>query len=761
MRLIFWQSSLSPLNSSYIRALASRSGWDVTVIAERRMKPEREALGWAVPDFGQAHVVIASENPEALALQQYPKDTIHVVEGMRGFSMIRRVLPLLCKRSAHVGVVFESGDASGFKGCLRRILYTWQGLFHSAGIDFFLAMGSQGVGWYQRCLFPNSKIYPFGYVTAPDHGCCPEPMRIGTSDKVTVGFLGSLIPRKGGDLLIRALARLTDRNWRLVIVGDGGSRSSLEGLAVKEGIADYVTFTGVLPNAEAKKILRDLDLFVLPSRFDGWGAVVNEALMQGVPVVCSDRCGARDLLSDSWRGQVFKAGSMEGLREALATWISRGKRTPELTERIKTWSRCIEGASVADYFAQVLGHVYNGAPRPTAPWLCADSATARPVVLILLGSYLPGYKAGGPIRSIENLVAALGGEFKFKIVTLDRDQGDQAPFLDVVANRWVQVGQADVMYLRPGLRGVLDMCALLHSLDRETGLYINSFFASRFSILPVLMGWLKLCRPRYMVLAPRGEFSPGALRFKQPRKRLFIWISQLLGLHRYVIWQASSALEAADIHRQFPGANNVSIAKVIPGSKATSDLGQRHAKKRGELHAVFISRICPKKNLAGALKMLAGVSGKVFFDIFGPSEEKDYFAECQNAMAALPANIEARYCGQIEHAKIAGVFADHDLFLFPTFGENYGHVICEALQAGCPVLISDQTPWRNLEADGVGWDIPLHETERFRSVLQQCVNGDDKWQAELSMRARDYGVKHALTSQTIDANRQLFLGQLA
>jgi glycosyltransferase involved in cell wall biosynthesis len=411
--------------------------------------------------------------------------------------------------------------------------------------------------------------------------------------------------------------------------------------------------------------------------------------------------------------------------------------------------------------------------------LDSNSPPVRPAVLILLGSYLPGYKAGGPIRSIANLVAALGGEFSFKIVTLDRDLGDPSPFLDIVANRWVRVGNADVMYLRPGLGSLLGMCALLHSVDRETGLYVNSFFATRFSILPVLMEWLKLCRPRYLVLAPRGEFSLGALHFKRRRKRLFIWISQRLGLHRDVIWQASSALEAADVRRQFPLAKKVFIAEVIPSLDsgkdraspvaATSDLAAlmaatgpaRRAKKRGELHAVFVSRISRKKNLAGALTMLAGVTGNVFFDIFGPAEERDYFAECQHAMAALPVNIEARYCGQVEHAEIAGVFADHDLFLFPTFGENYGHVISEALVAGCPVLISDQTPWRNLEADGVGWDIPLNEPERFQSVLQQCVNGDHEWHAALSMRAMGYGAKHASSPETIDANRRLFRGQLA
>jgi glycosyltransferase involved in cell wall biosynthesis len=83
-------------------------------------------------------------------------------------------------------------------------------------------------------------------------------------------------------------------------------------------------------------------------------------------------------------------------------------------------------------------------------------------------------------------------------------------------------------------------------------------------------------------------------------------------------------------------------------------------------------------------------------------------------------------------------------------------VICEALASGCPVLVSDQTPWRNLEAEGVGWDIPLGETERFRSVLQHCVDGDDEWYAALSTRAMDYAAKRASNPEIIDANRRLF-----
>jgi glycosyltransferase involved in cell wall biosynthesis len=115
-----------------------------------------------------------------------------------------------------------------------------------------------------------------------------------------------------------------------------------------------------------------------------------------------------------------------------------------------------------------------------------------------------------------------------------------------------------------------------------------------------------------------------------------------------------------------------------------------------------------------------------------------------------------RYEGEIAHERVGQVFAEHDLFLFPTLGENFGHVIAEALLAGCPVLTSDQTPWRNLETLGVGWDIPLSNTERFRSVLQQCVDGDGEWFAALSDRAMEYATARASDPQVIDANRELF-----
>lgn len=97
----------------------------------------------------------------------------------------------------------------------------------------------------------------------------------------------------------------------------------------------------------------------------------------------------------------------------------------------------------------------------------------------------------------------------------------------------------------------------------------------------------------------------------------------------------------------------------------------------------------------------------------------------------------------------------YDLFLLPTLGENYGHVIHEALLAGCPVLISNRTPWRNLEALGIGWDLPLEDPEQFRTVLQYCLDMDSATYRPLSQRAYQYGANISSDATILEQNRQM------
>jgi glycosyltransferase involved in cell wall biosynthesis len=416
----------------------------------------------------------------------------------------------------------------------------------------------------------------------------------------------------------------------------------------------------------------------------------------------------------------------------------------------------------------------------SADWNLMESAGEfrefRTVIFTALPWYLPGYKAGGGIRSIANLAAALGDEFSFKIVTTDRDLGDTESYPGITPDAWTSVGQAAVMYLLPGWRGHLRMMALLRSIEPETPLYLNSVFDRRYAMLPILMNRLGLLRVRRVMVAPRGEFSEGALGIKSMRKRIYLSIARWIGLYRKVVWHASTELEAEEIRREFPhlveiqtpgktpdaspsdcarARSILAISKDI-GSAVGCILEEKRLKRAGALRVVSISRIAPIKNLLGALEILRGASGEISFHIYGPLEDKGYWNQCLRAIATMPANICVQYMGRLEHERVVQVISQFDLFLLPTLGENYGHVICEALVAGCPVLISDRTPWRALEVAGVGWDIPVVEIDRYRQVIKLCVEAGEEWYAGLSARANAYGEKLASDPSVIEANRRMF-----
>lgn len=354
------------------------------------------------------------------------------------------------------------------------------------------------------------------------------------------------------------------------------------------------------------------------------------------------------------------------------------------------------------------------------------------------------------------MVDRIGDEFEFKIVALDRDYDDTKPYLGIKIDGWNRVGNADVFYMSANRRSLRDFKRLLCSTKYDV-LYLNSFFSPHFTIKPLLLRLLRLSPDRPLIVAPRGEFSPGALGLKSLKKRVYITAAKVLGLYKGAVWQASSKHEEADIRQWFGRDARVVIAPNLPPViNAADDLPLKQEKSKDCLKIVFLSRISRKKNLDGALKMLKGLNGDVQFNIYGPMEDKVYWEECQKIISRLSLNIEVRYCGSVVHDQVSAVMREHDIFFFPTLGENFGHVILEALCAGCPVLVSDQTPWRGLEDKGIGWDIPFDKLKMFQEVLQRCVEMNNEEYMEWSERAQECGLGVTKDAGAVEQNRQLF-----
>ncbi len=377
-------------------------------------------------------------------------------------------------------------------------------------------------------------------------------------------------------------------------------------------------------------------------------------------------------------------------------------------------------------------------------------------IVIFSGFYLPGYKAGGPIRSLANLVEKLGDEFNFKIVTKDRDFNDIRPYSGIRVNYWNQVGKAEVFYLSPQNCSLRKICTLMRSTEYDI-LYLNSFFSPIFTMKPLFLYWLKFIRGTPVIVAPRGEFSSGALSLKSFKKNIYLAAAKMFGLYKYVMWQASSEHEKKDISYRFGNyikivvAPNLSLLINKPKEKVISC-----KKNIGYLKIIYLSRITRMKNLYSALMILEKLNGNVQFDIYGIIDDRDYWIECKKLINLLPNNIKVRYMGAVEHDQVGVIIKEHNLFFLPTFGENFGHVILEALVSGCPVLISDQTPWRNLEKKGVGWDLPLNCPEKFQEVLQKCIDMNELEYNILSNKAYKFGLKIVEDKTALNLNRELF-----
>lgn len=371
MKIIFWQNILSPLQSTYIRALANKKDIEVILVVEEDISKHRKNMGWSIPNFGNTKILIRPEKAEIFQiLKETEHDSVHIFSGIRAYPLVKSAFLKSLSFDLIRGILSESADLRGLKGIFRLGLGKLEAFRFYNKIDFVLAIGNLGVQWFKKCGFPKNKIYPFGYFV--------EKIDLNKNyfnqynerrnNKFHLIFIGQLIKRKGVDTLLRALGELEEIDWFLDILGDGEERRNIENLCKSLNLSKYVKFHGSKKNIKTREFLQTADLLVLPSRFDGWGAVVNEALMNGVPVVCSDKCGAKDLIKDSFRGDIFKFGSLSDLCKILEKHISQGKRTSELTLKIKKWSKAIEGETAANYLLEVIASVLEEKEKPMPPW---------------------------------------------------------------------------------------------------------------------------------------------------------------------------------------------------------------------------------------------------------------------------------------------------------------------------------------------------------------------------------------------------------
>jgi glycosyltransferase involved in cell wall biosynthesis len=338
-------------------------------------------------------------------------------------------------------------------------------------------------------------------------------------------------------------------------------------------------------------------------------------------------------------------------------------------------------------------------------------------VLVTSAGFEPGFRGGGPIKSVAHIVDSVSDETDLYLVTRDRDLGSARPYPGL-SGRWMRRGRSQVFYLnthRPDQW--LRLWRRLRSVQFDI-LYVNSLWSPLFTVIPVTAARWHLIRAAKVILAPRGELSPAALSLKARKKSLFLrwWAPVLRKVN--LLWHASTEREGSEIKAVFPWAEvAVNVDQVslpdepLPATRA----------HEGPARLVFISRISPKKNLDLTLAALSGLSQPVEFDIYGPVEDGRYWSRCQSLIGQLPSNVLVSYKGELAPADVRATFSGYDAFVFPTRGENFAHVIAESLSASCPVLCSDETPWSEVLEAGGGAVVRHLTAEDLGAELQRFV----------------------------------------
>lgn len=342
-------------------------------------------------------------------------------------------------------------------------------------------------------------------------------------------------------------------------------------------------------------------------------------------------------------------------------------------------------------------------------------------VAIFTRYYPPAYKGGGPIRTLEALVEATVNPFVPWVIAGDQDLGESTR-LHVPRNQWTKRAGTRVHYTSAdSVKAYLSVLLKVRKLKPRV-IYINSFFSLKFSIIPQLLTHLGFFRGARLLLAPRGELGLGARGIKSRKKRMFIGLYRAFRLERQVYWHASNMNEAGDIEELF--GEGASIVFKEDDTRLPM-IAERPKKSKESLRLVFMSRIVPIKGLdilLQALELYDNPSKRLILDVYGMNEDKRFVEKCKAIAARVPETVRVNWKGQLPHDRVREVLSEYDYFVLPTKGENFGHIIAEALSVSVPVICPDTTLWTSILEAGGGYVVRPNEPRAWHEQLKQVAD---------------------------------------
>lgn len=366
MTLIFWQGIISIHQKTFLEALAKQPEVQkVLMVVENEITPYRKNMGWEVPKIEGVPIIVSPSKQEICEIFDANKDAVHILGGIRVGQMMTTALEVGAKRKARMGSLSEPYERSGIKGKLRDLKYQYLRLFYFRHIDFFLAVGREGVATYTRLGFRADRVFPWAYfVSVPLPPAKPAPVP-GTTRII---YAGRIEEGKGISRFVAELVSSQNGAYSLDIYGGGPDEAALKQFVAQSSAAGKINFFPFLPYNELIQQYARYDWVVLPSvKKDGWGVIVSEGLLNGLKAICSNKCGVSWAIKEKYNGVTFDWWEQDSCSRAIDLMLAgKGFADPETIKELA--SRSLSGEAGARYYLQILASVYNGKSKPEIPW---------------------------------------------------------------------------------------------------------------------------------------------------------------------------------------------------------------------------------------------------------------------------------------------------------------------------------------------------------------------------------------------------------
>lgn len=371
MRIVFWQHILSMIDLPYIIELVDYPDIKEVVVVAQSLSSTRKDMGWDT-DFPGLERCVVFINPQINTireiLQSDVENSVHLFTGLSAFPHVFLPFKMSLDYPLRRGIISErpmtygSGIDNMKPLWLHRLRFRLHNAKYINKIDYVFEIGEETTHYY-KSISNKWKVFPFAYCTRANYQEIPE----NKPNRMQICYVGSLIKRKSVMTLLKASEILYKEGiadkFDINIVGEGN-----KGVKLRKFVSEHhllnVHFLGSMQNKELPHFLVNQDVFVLPSIHDGWGAVLNEALQAGLYTICSDRCGGKELLSQSYLGEVFETGNYHQLATILEKSVINTSTIRGSQKKRMIWAeKHICGKVIAQYMIDCLND-----QNVTPPW---------------------------------------------------------------------------------------------------------------------------------------------------------------------------------------------------------------------------------------------------------------------------------------------------------------------------------------------------------------------------------------------------------